>query len=69
MAKMTAQERREFDGYLRQCTDAQVVGVRDKEDARGAAGLPYKQMAVAEATRRNIELPPIKPYRFGSFGR
>lgn len=49
---MTAQDRREFEGYLRACTDAQVRGVWDKERAAGRAD--YVRLAASEAKRRGL---------------
>jgi len=46
-------EIREFCGYLRQCTDRQVLGVLEKE--RNACRFDYAALAEAEAIRRNLE--------------
>lgn len=51
---MTEQERNEFRGYLKNCTDAQVQGVYDKE--KGAGRREEMGLAVAEAERRGIQL-------------
>lgn len=48
---MTDRERREFEQYLRQCTDRQVLGVLDKERAAGRKD--YVDLAKAEALRRS----------------
>ena len=49
---MTAKDTREFIAYLRACTDAQVIGVLDKERAAGRED--YAALAKGEADRRNI---------------
>lgn len=49
---VTEQERNEFTGYLRNCTDRQVRGVYDKEKAAGRRD--EMALAVAEAERRRI---------------
>jgi hypothetical protein len=51
---MTRQDRSEFWQYLRQCTDAQVRGVYEKERAAGRDD--YADLAVIEADRRGIEV-------------
>lgn len=51
---MTAQDMREFRGYLKQCSNAQVQGVYDKEKAAGR--MDYAELAIAEAERRKIDL-------------
>jgi hypothetical protein len=51
---MTAQDMREFRGYLKNCTDNQVQGVYDKEKAAGRDD--YAELAKAEAERRGIYL-------------
>jgi hypothetical protein len=51
---MNVDDMRDFRGYLKQCTDAQVQGVYDKEHAAGRED--YAELAVAEAERRGIEL-------------
>lgn len=51
---LTAKDIREFSGYLRQCTDAQVQGVCDKE--HGAGREAYAELAINEAARRGIYL-------------
>lgn len=53
---MTARDMREFAGYLRQCTDAQVRGVYEKE--RDAGREDYAVLAEIEAARRGIEVEP-----------
>lgn len=54
MARLTKQDRQEFAAYLRNCTDAQVQGVWDKEHQAGR--LNYRALAELEALRRGIEL-------------
>jgi hypothetical protein len=49
---MTNQDRHEFEGYLRQCTDRQVYGVLEKERAAGRRA--YANLARAELARRNL---------------
>lgn len=51
---ITAQEMREFAGYLRNVTDAQVQGVFDKE--HGAGREEYAELARMEALRRGFIL-------------
>jgi hypothetical protein len=51
---MTAQDMREFRGYLKHCTNAQVQGVYEKE--RDAGRDDYAELAIAEAERRGIVL-------------
>ena len=48
----TASDIREFNGYLRNCTNAQVVGVCKKEHEAGRDD--YAELAKAEAERREI---------------
>ncbi len=55
---MTARDMQEFRGYLKNCTDAQVQGVYDKEKAAGRDD--YAELAVAEAERRGIELDRLR---------
>jgi hypothetical protein len=50
--KLSAREIREFTAYLRNCTDAQVRGVYEKERAAGRE--PYVQLAFDESERREI---------------
>lgn len=50
----TNREKAEFKLYLQQCTDAQVVGVYEKE--KKARRRQYAALAAAEATRRGIDL-------------
>ena len=54
---LTAQDIREFRGYLRTCTDAQVQGVYDKE--ANAGRLAYAELAIAEAEKRGWEIVPF----------
>lgn len=51
---MTPKDKREFEAYLRGCTDAQVRGVYEKEKKAGRRG--YANLAIAEAGRRGIAL-------------
>lgn len=51
---MNAQEMREFRNYLKQCTNAQVQGVYDKEKEAGRDD--YAELAIAEAERRGLIL-------------
>lgn len=51
---MTRAERKNFEAYLRACTDRQVQGVYDKERAAGRR--PEIALARLEAARRGIEL-------------
>lgn len=48
---MNAQDRSEFQLYLRQCTDRQVQGVLDKEEDAGRED--YAELARTELERRN----------------
>jgi hypothetical protein len=52
---LSAKDEREFKGYLRQCTDRQVVGVWEKE--RDAGRTEYRLLAEIEAARRGVDLP------------
>jgi hypothetical protein len=49
---ITAQDIREFAGYLRNCTDAQVRGVWEKETKAGRD--EYAALAEIEADRRGL---------------
>jgi hypothetical protein len=49
---ITADDIREFCGYLRACTDAQVRGVYDKEKKAGRDA--YVALAEMEAERRGM---------------
>ena len=51
---ITAQDMREFRGYLKQCTDRQVCGVYEKESEAGREA--YAELARAEAEARGIFL-------------
>jgi hypothetical protein len=51
---MNAKDMREFNDYLRQCTDAQVRGVHEKE--KQAAREDYAELARKEAEHRGIDL-------------
>lgn len=52
MARITKQDIIEFDEYLKNCTDNQVRGVLEKEQA--AARRPYVDAAQAELLRRGL---------------
>ena len=54
---LSAQDIREFRGFLRQATDRQVQGIYDKEKRAGRDD--YAELAVAEAERRDIVLNEI----------
>jgi hypothetical protein len=49
---ISANDIREFCGYLRNCTDAQVRGVYDKEKKAGRE--EYVALAELEAVRRGL---------------
>lgn len=51
---MNAKDMREFNGYLKNCTDRQVQGVYDKEKTAGRDD--YAELARMEAERRGIQL-------------
>lgn len=50
--KLSAKDIREFNGYLKQCTDKQVRGVLEKETNAGREA--YAELARQELTRRGI---------------
>lgn len=50
---ITAQDMREFNAYLRGCTDRQVRGVYEKES--GAGREEYAELAAAEMHARGVE--------------
>ena len=52
---MTSADKKDFRLYLRQCTDAQVLGVYEKEKAAGRRA--YAELARDEQARRG--LPPF----------
>lgn len=54
MSKLTADEIEDFNLYLRQCTDAQVLGVLEHEQDRGIGGKPYAALAKHEAHNRGL---------------
>ena len=56
---MTADEMKDFRGYLKNCTDRQVQGVYDKEKAAGRED--YAELAVAEAECRGITIERSTP--------
>lgn len=49
---LTATDIREFRGYLKGCTDRQVLGVLDRETAAGRDA--YAELARAEAEKRGL---------------
>lgn len=49
---ISAQDIREFNGYLRQCTDRQLAGVLEKEIAANRE--EYTELTKAEACRRGF---------------
>jgi hypothetical protein len=51
---VTAEEMEDFTGYLRNCTDAQVRGVYEKEMKAGRKA--YAFLAKLEAERRGISV-------------
>lgn len=53
---MTSKDKEEFRGYLRNCTDAQVQGVYEKECR--ANRLDYAELAKDEAYRRSLASAP-----------
>lgn len=52
---MTNDDRIEFKAYLRACTDKQVFGVLEKEQA--ANRQEYADLALDELERRGLEQP------------
>jgi hypothetical protein len=52
--RLSADDIRDFAAYLRNCTDAQVQGVFDKE--REAGRLAYAELALLEARSRKLDL-------------
>jgi hypothetical protein len=52
MARITQADKKDFAQYVRQCTDAQVIGVLEKE--RAAKRRTYAQVAKEEAIRRGL---------------
>jgi hypothetical protein len=52
---MNDKDKREFQAYLKACTDAQVRGVWEKEDKAGRED--YASLTAIEADRRGIVLP------------
>lgn len=57
---LTADDIRDFNRYLKQCTNAQVQGVFEHEKQRGGDGDQYAELARAEAEHRGIELEENK---------
>jgi hypothetical protein len=51
---MKMQDQREFEAYLRGCTNRQVQGVYDKEQQAGRQD--YALLARLEAAKRNLRL-------------
>ena len=51
--RLSARDISEFNGYLRICTDRQVLGVLEKERNAGREG--YIELARQEAIRRGLE--------------
>jgi hypothetical protein len=51
---LSEKDKREFQLYLKQCTDRQVQGVYDKE--KNANRKDYAELAVTEAAIRGITL-------------
>lgn len=51
---MNAKDKKEFRAYLKNCTDAQVKGVYEKENSAGRND--YAKLAIAEAKQRSIDL-------------
>lgn len=51
---LSADDIRDFNGYLANCTDQQVRGVYEKETAAGRDA--YAELARTEATKRGIAL-------------
>jgi len=49
---VTKRDKAEFEGFLRQCTDRQVLGVLEKE--RAADRKDYAGLAANEAARRSL---------------
>ena len=49
---MTSKDRKEFNEYLRNCTDRQVYGVLEKEKSAGRQD--YAELAEAELERRGL---------------
>jgi len=54
---MNASDIREFNAYLRQCTDRQVRGVYLREMHNGRDD--YAALAEAEALRRGVDLDEV----------
>lgn len=52
LSKWTRRDSEEFAGYLRHCTDAQVLGVLEKE--RAARRTACIRLAEMEAARRGL---------------
>ncbi len=52
MAIVSNKDKAEFEQYLRQCTDRQVFGVRDRE--RDAKRRQYQALAEREIDRRGL---------------
>lgn len=54
---MTAQDIRDFSGYLKTLTDRQVYGVVEKERGLGENHEAYVELALLELDRRGLEHP------------
>ena len=53
MSRLTKADKEDFQLYLRNCTDAQVWGVYEKE--RAARRVGYMRLAEEELKRRNLK--------------
>lgn len=49
---MKARDRKDFEGYLKQCTDNQVFGVYEKEKL--ANRKDYLELAISELKNRSL---------------
>lgn len=56
---ISAKDTQEFNSYLRQCTNAQVEGVLEKEREAGRA--EYVNLAKSEMERRGMAASTNKP--------
>jgi hypothetical protein len=52
---VTRRDINQFQQYLRQCTDRQVIGVYEKERAAGRRA--YVQLAALEMAKRRLDVP------------
>jgi hypothetical protein len=55
MSSPSPADREQFAAYLRQCTDAQLQGVYEKEKVAAKRHV-YADLAAAEASRRGVIL-------------